>query len=232
MEHTEENKNIPRSVGIIMDGNRRWAKAKGLPTFEGHRVGYDKLTAVVNWCQKAGIGALTIYAFSTENWERTALEVGFLMNLFRTAIGKLVVDAQKTNTRLLFFGERTRLAPDICNALQSAEHVTGKNNSFTLGIALSYGGRAEILDAIHRIPKEQLATISEAAFSSLLWSHEIPDLDLIIRTSGEERLSNFLPWQSVYSELFFTETLWPDFTREEFMRILGEYAGRERRHGK
>lgn len=224
--------NIPQSIGIIMDGNRRWAKAKGLPTFEGHRVGYEKLREVVRWCKEHGVRYLTVYAFSTENWNRSVEEVGYLMNLFRTVIGKMVKEAQDEDARLVFLGERDRLDEDIRIAIEDAEKVTRSGSSFTLGIALSYGGRAEILDAIHRIPSEKLKTINEEELSALLWTKEIPDPDLLIRTSGEERLSNFLPWQSVYSELFFTKTLWPDFTREEFDRILAEYAERDRRRGK
>lgn len=225
-------KNIPRSIGIIMDGNRRWAKAKGLPGVEGHRSGYNKLREVVEWCKKTGVRYLTVYAFSTENWNRSVEEVGYLMNLFRTMIGNLVADAQRNNMRLIFLGERTRLDPDIRAAIEHAEQATRMNDSFTFGIALSYGGRAEILDAIRRIPKDRLSALTEEEFSQLLWTKEIPDPDLILRTSGEERLSNFLPWQSVYSELFFTKTLWPDFSQEEFERILAEYAERDRRQGK
>jgi len=154
------------------------------------------------------------------------------MGLFRTGIKKMVSDAKANDTRIIFLGERSRFEPDIQEALKDAEEATGGGTSLTFGVALSYGGRVEIIDAIHRIPIDKLATISEEEFSSLLWSAEIPDPDLIIRTSGEERLSNFLPWQSVYSELFFTKTLWPDFTQEEFKHILGKYAERERRRGK
>jgi undecaprenyl diphosphate synthase len=224
--------NIPRSIGIIMDGNRRWAKAKGMPTLEGHRAGYDKVRDVVTWSRESGVQSLIVYAFSTENWNRTAEEVSYLMDLFRTMISVITEDAIQHNTRLIFLGERQRFAPDLLQAIIGAEAATHDCTSFTFGIGLSYGGRTEIVDAIHRIPKEKLETISEAEFSKLLWTKEIPDPDLVIRTSGEERLSNFLPWQSVYSELFFTKTLWPDFSREEFDQILAEYAERDRRRGK
>lgn len=225
-------KNIPRSIGIIMDGNRRWAKAKSLPVFQGHRAGYDKLKEVADWCIEAGVRYLTVYAFSTENWNRSVEEVGYLMNLFRTMVDSLIADAQKRNTRLIFLGERARLDADIRASIEKAEEVTRTNDSFVFGIALSYGGRAEIIDAIRRIPKEDVSAITEEGFSQLLWTKEIPDPDLVLRTSGEERLSNFLPWQSVYSELFFTKTLWPDLSREEFEKILAEYAERDRRRGK
>jgi undecaprenyl diphosphate synthase len=224
--------NIPQSIGIIMDGNRRFAKAKGLPALEGHRAGYEKLREVLLWCKDLGIANLTVYAFSTENWNRSQEEVGYLMNLFRLMIGALTKEAKQNGTRLIFLGERERFAPDLRLAIDEAEAATRECETLTFGIALSYGGRAEILDAIHRIPAEKQATISEEEFASLLWTREIPDPDLIIRTSGEERLSNFLPWQSVYSELYFTKTLWPDFSREEFETIISNFALRERRRGK
>lgn len=215
-----------------MDGNRRWAKAKGLPLLEGHRAGYEKLRKVLDWSKEVGVKNLTVYAFSTENWNRTKEEVGYLMNLFREVVGRMVEDALRNNARLIFLGERDRFEADILRALEDAEEKTRSGSSFNVGIALSYGGRAEILDAIHRVPTEKLATLSEEEFSKLLWTKDIPDPDLIIRTSGEERLSGFLPWQSVYSELFFTDTLWPAFTREEFEGILKDYGERDRRHGK
>lgn len=223
---------IPTSIGIIMDGNRRFAKAKGLPTLEGHRAGYEKMREVIGWCKDSGVRNLVVYAFSTENWNRAEEEVSYLMDLFRMVIETIVEEARKDNTRVIFLGERTRLPQDILSRMKWAEEETASFSTFTLGIALSYGGRAEIIDAIHRIPKESLATLSEKDFSELLWTKDIPDPDLIIRTSGEERLSNFLPWQSVYSELFFIDSMWPDFTREEFERILKEYEARERRRGK
>ncbi len=223
---------IPRSIGIIMDGNRRWAKVKGLPTLEGHRAGYDKLRDVVSWCRNAGVHALTVYAFSTENWNRSEEEVGYLMNLLRTVVGDMAKEAKENDTRLLFVGDRTRFAQDIVTLLNDAEALTHECKKFTLGVCLSYGGRAEIIDAIRRIPEGERVTMSEEAFSKLLWTKEIPDPDLIIRTSGEERLSNFLTWQSIYSELFFTETLWPDFSQEELEMIFTNFTLRERRRGK
>ncbi len=226
------NTQIPASIGIIMDGNRRFAKAKGLPTLEGHRAGYEKMREVIGWCKDSGVRNLIVYAFSTENWNRAEEEVSYLMDLFRMVIETIVEEAKKDDTRVIFLGERTRLPQDILKRMKWAEEETASFTTFTLGIALSYGGRAEIVDAIRRIPKESLETISEEEFSDLLWTKDIPDPDLIIRTSGERRLSNFLPWQSVYSELFFIDSMWPDFTREEFERILKEYEARERRRGK
>ncbi len=226
------NTQIPLSIGIIMDGNRRYAKAKGLPSLEGHRAGYEKMRETISWCKERGVRNLVVYAFSTENWNRSKEEVSYLMDLFRTAIKTVGKDAKKERIRVVFLGERARLPQDIIEQIKTVEAETAACTTFTLGIALSYGGRAEILDAIHRIPKESLQSLSEEEFSDLLWTKDIPDPDIIIRTGGEYRLSNFLPWQSVYSELFFIDSFWPDFTRDEFDRILNEYAARERRRGK
>lgn len=231
--HTSDQKehHTPRSVGIIMDGNRRWAKGKGLPTLEGHRVGYEKLREVLLWCKEFGVASVMVYAFSTENWNRSKEEVAYLMDLFRYIIKEMINESLAKDSRMIFLGERSRLEADIIAMMNEAEEKTKHCKSLTLGIALSYGGRREIIDAIHRIPKDRIETVTEEEFSALLWTSEIPDPDLVIRTSGEERLSNFLPWQSAYSELFFVNTLWPDFTREEFKRILDEYAKRQRRFG-
>ncbi len=215
-----------------MDGNRRYAKAEGLPSLEGHRRGYEKLVEVLGWCRESGVKELIVFAFSTENWQRTAEEVHYLMDLFRTMITQVVADAKKNDTRLIFLGERSRFAPDLLAAIDAAEADTLHCRSFTFGIALSYGGRAEIVDAIRRIPPEKLATLTEEEFSRYLWTKDMKDPDLILRTSGEERLSGFLPWQGVYSELFFTPTYWPAFSREEFDAMLDTYANRQRRFGK
>jgi undecaprenyl diphosphate synthase len=223
---------IPESIGIIMDGNRRFAKEQGLPSLEGHRRGYEKLVEVLGWCRESGVKELIVFAFSTENWQRAEEEVGYLMNLFRTMIANVVADAKQNDTRLIFLGERVRFAPDIRAAIERAEEETKGGRGFTFGIALSYGGRTEIMDAIRRIPPEKLATLTEEEFSGYLWTKEMRDPDLILRTSGEERLSGFLPWQGVYSELFFTPTYWPAFSRTEFDAMLETYTNRQRRFGK
>ena len=222
----------PFSVGIIMDGNRRWAKAKGLPSLEGHRAGYNKTREILDWAKEAGITHLTVYAFSTENWNRAKEEVGYLMNLFRETIKAITKEAVEKDIRMVFIGQRERFAKDMQETMDDSEKSTKHCTSLTFCIALSYGGRAEIIDAIHRIPKDDISAITEDEFAKLLWTREIPDPDLIIRTSGEERLSNFLPWQSVYSELMFIKTHWPALTKEEFQNILQSYGERERRNGK
>lgn len=224
--------NIPTAIGIIMDGNRRYAKEHNMPKLEGHRRGYDKLKEVVEWCKESGVKYLTVYAFSTENWNRSADEVDYLMNLIRTLIDKETKQAMKEHTRLLFPGDRSRFATDIQEGLTRSEEATKGFTDFTLSVALSYGGRAEIIDAIRRIPDGVQKTITEKDFARLLWTGDVPDPDLIIRTSGEMRLSGFLPWQSVYSEFYFTPTLWPAFTKEEFTKALRNYAARDRRKGK
>lgn len=228
---TESNE-VPAHIGIIMDGNRRWAKAQGVPQLEGHRAGYEKLKEVLLWCKEYGISHLTVYAFSTENWNRAKEEVRYLMELFRMVMRDQIARAMKEGIRLRFPGDRSRFPDDIQRAIADAEKKTAGFAERTFSVALSYGGRAEILDAIRRIPPERIDSITEEEFGSMLWSGGVPDPDMIIRTSGERRLSGFLTWGSVYSELFFTDTYWPAFTKEEFARMLGQYAERERRFGK
>lgn len=228
----DTNQTPQLSIGIIMDGNRRFAKAKGLSTAEGHKQGYEKLKEIILWSKDAGVKYLTVYAFSTENWERAEEEVGYLMTLFRTVINGIANDAKEKDIRLIFIGERSRFSSDMQKSMEVAERETSECKTMTLAVALSYGGRQEIIDAINRIPKDQQGKITEEEFSQLLWTKDIKNPDLIIRTSGEERLSNFLLWQSAYSEFFFTKTLWPEFSKNEFLSILEEYQSRERRLGK
>jgi undecaprenyl diphosphate synthase len=224
--------NIPQSIGVIMDGNRRYAREKKVAQHEGHYAGYLKSREIRKWAMEAGVKEMILFAFSTENWNRAEEEVRYLMTLFHTAIGIMTKEALEENVRLSFIGERAMLSPDMVREIEDAEEKTKGNDAFHFCIALSYGGRAEIIDAIRRIPKEKCATISEDEFAALLWTRALRDPDLIIRTSGEMRLSGFLTWQTVYSELYFTKTLWPEFTKDEFMEILKNYASRERRSGK
>ena len=219
------------SVGIIMDGNRRFAKAKGLAVIEGHVSGYRKLRELVIWAKEAGVTHLTVYAFSTENWKRTHDEIELLMALFERAISEMTERSKRESVRMRFIGDRDVLSPQLRSIMEKAESETKEANAITLTIALSYGGRDELLRALRRLPKDSLATLSEAAFSAYLDTREVPDPDLIIRTGGEQRLSNFLPWQSIYSELYFTETLWPNFMKEEFVGALAWYKERQRRRG-
>lgn len=219
-------------VGIIMDGNRRWAKAQGKPGFEGHRAGYDTLAHVVGWAREAKIPHVVVYAFSTENWQRAEDEVGYLMKLFRFVIENEVDRMIAERVRIRFVGERTRFPEDLQRGMEHVEEATGREYDITLHIAVSYGGRAEILAATNALLFAESGIVSEEEFSAKLWSHPMPDPDLIIRTGGDMRLSGFLAWQSVYSELFFVSTLWPDFSHAEFLGILDEFHMRERRRGR
>jgi undecaprenyl diphosphate synthase len=227
--------NTPACLGLIMDGNRRWAKAAGLPAFEGHRRGYEKLMDLLAWCKEAGVRHVAVYAFSTENWRRTEDEVGYLMQLFRHVIFKEAERFKKENGRVKFVGQKERFPEDIREGMEKMERDTSAGE-YNLYVCISYGGRAEILSTIQKLAKEktpkEIEAMTEEDFGTHLWTAEMPEPDIIIRTGGEKRLSNFLTWQSVYSELFFTDTLWPEFSKEEFTNILEEYARRERRRGK
>ena len=232
MTKTGAEKQSIKCVGIIMDGNRRFAEARGLPTYEGHRKGYDKLTQVVSWARDASVPHIAVYAFSTENWNRSEKEVGYLMKLFRFILDNEAEKMIKERVRVCFVGERNHFSKDIQEGMIRIEEVTGKDYEITLHIAVSYGGRAEILSATNALIFENSGVVSEKDFSKKLWTHPMPDPDIIIRTGGERRLSGFLPWQSVYSELFFFDTLWPDFSREEFNSIIEEFSVRERKYGR
>jgi undecaprenyl diphosphate synthase len=227
--------NTPACLGLIMDGNRRWAKEHGLPAFEGHRRGYEKLTDLLSWCKESGVKHVAVYAFSTENWRRKEEEVGYLMQLFRHVIFKEAERFKKENGRVRFIGQKDRFDKDIQEGMEKMEQETNEGE-YTLYVCISYGGRAEILSAIQKLAKEktpeEISALTEEDFGELLWTDGMPEPDIVIRTGGEKRLSNFLTWQSVYSELFFTDTLWPEFSKEEFTNILEEYAKRERRMGK
>ena len=220
----------PACVGIILDGNRRWAKENGVSKLEGHRAGMETLKKTVRFVRDSDIKHLIVYAFSTENWNRDKDEVSYLMDLFREAIKKEMNELGKENVRVRFVGQRERFSEDLQQSMDEIEKETIKNEAITLWVCLSYGGRAEIVVAANSVAKSDL--ITEELLAKNLWTAEMPDPDIIIRTGGEKRLSNFLLWQSAYSELFFTDTLCPDFNKEEFDSILAEFALRERRRGK
>ncbi len=225
-------KSIIQSVGIIMDGNRRWARKRGLPILEGHRHGYEKFKEVVDWGKKTGVKHLIFYTFSTENWGRSKTEVKYLTNLFKNVFMEDLDDVRQKDVRILFIGQRERFSKGMQEKMNALEEETINNMKGTVTVALSYGGRAEIVDAVNNIIKERRTNlITEKEFKNYMWSHNIPDPDIIIRTGGNMRLSNFLTWQSAYSELYFLDTYWPDFTEKEFKDILEEYCVRERRIG-
>jgi undecaprenyl diphosphate synthase len=226
---------IPNSVGVIIDGNRRWAKARGLPTVDGHTAGKDRLKECTLWAKEAGIKTVIVYAFSTENWKRAEEEVSYLFELIRLVFSQEKKFWNENQIRVRFIGQVDRLPKDLQQCLKDIEEETKNYDSITFVIALSYGGRAEIVDAAKRfalLPVEAREVADEEVFKEYLWTHGVTDPDLIVRTGGEKRLSNFLLWQMAYSELFFSDTLWPDFSKEEFLKILEEYSERDRRHGK
>lgn len=229
---SEHSKAPIACLGVIMDGNRRWAKEQGKPVFEGHRAGYATLESVVRWAREAGISNIVAYTFSTENWQRSAEEVGYLMDLFRFVLEKEADKLAKERVRVRFVGDRARFDAKLQAMMADMEAKTGKHYDTTLHLLMSYGGRAEILSAVNALLAERKTSATEKEFEEKLWSYPMPEPDLVIRTGGEERLSNFLPWQSVYSELFFTKTLWPAFGKEEFDSILTAFNERERRRGK
>jgi undecaprenyl diphosphate synthase len=228
---------LPRHVAIIMDGNGRWAKGRGLPRTLGHRKGIDAVRPIVEAAAELGIEYLTLFAFSAENWSRPESEVKELMRLLRFYLRSEIAELHQKGVKLAIIGDRSRLSDDIVGMIERAENLTKENSKITLVIALNYGGRQEIAHAARRLAERAKAgelapgAIDETVFSSALSTAGMPDPDLLIRTSGEQRLSNFLLWQFAYSELIFTETLWPDFTRADLESALEEYQKRDRRFG-
>ena len=226
MTDADEDGGRPRYVAIITDGNGRWAKARDLPVVEGHKAGADTVKARLRDAAEFGIRELTVYSFSTENWSRPAEEVTGLMRMFSQRILSETPELKEEGVRMRFLGRRDRVATALLEQMDWAEAETAANDTITLYVAFNYGGRAEILDAAARFGGG-----GEEAFRALLYAPEMHDPDVIIRTSGEQRMSNYLLWQSAYSELVFRDELWPDFSREAFAAALDEYAGRRRRFG-
>jgi undecaprenyl diphosphate synthase len=227
----------PEHVAIIMDGNGRWAKARGLPRVAGHRAGVEALRKTVRAASDLGVGWLTVYAFSSENWSRPKSEVSDLMGLLRLFIRRDLAELHQSGVRVRVIGEREGLSPDIASLLDEAETLTAGNSALNLVIAFNYGGRDEIVRAARRIAAAatrgelDAGTLTPEVFAGYLDTAGIPDPDLVIRTSGEQRMSNFLPWQSAYSELVFLPCYWPEFTGDHFAEALRQYAARERRFG-
>ena len=227
-----------RHLAIIMDGNRRWAKKRGLPAIAGHRQGAKTLEQVCRDAKRLGIEYLTLYAFSTENWQRSKEEVDALMGLLREYLKNDLKELQENNARIVFIGERGMLAEDIVAKMNDIEKQTAGNTDFTLCLAISYGARQEILNAVKSAAQKlksgiiSAEDIDERYFSGLLYTKDIPDPDMLIRTSGEQRISNYLLWQIAYSELCFLDVLWPDFGRKELEMVIENYQNRERRYGK
>ncbi|MEK7176686.1 MAG: polyprenyl diphosphate synthase [Patescibacteria group bacterium] len=220
----------PQCIGIILDGNRRWAKKNGLPSLEGHRRGVEKLKETARQVRDRGIKHLAVFAFSTENWNRSKEEVGYLLKLFRSAMDEFFEELSKENIRVKFAGERERLDPDTQAAMTRMEEASQENTGLTLWVCFSYGGRAEIVAAANNAKKE--GEITEESLNKNLWTRDMPDPDIIIRTGGEKRLSGFLTWQSIYSELFLINEYWPDFSEKILDSVLSEFSERTRRMGK
>lgn len=227
-----------RHIAIIMDGNGRWAQSRGLPRSVGHKKGAETLQQIVKAAADFGVEYMTVYAFSTENWKRDKEEVNYLMNLLRQYLATELQEIKKQGARIKVIGEREMLDKDIIAKIEHLEKETSQNQKFTFCIALSYGSRAEIVSAVKKTVNSvasgaiKAEDINEKTFSEALYTSDIPDPDLVIRTSGEQRISNYLLWQIAYSELFFTKTLWPDFTPEELKEIIEDFNLRERRYGK
>ncbi|PWR24112.1 isoprenyl transferase [Zavarzinia compransoris] len=228
---------LPRHVAVIMDGNGRWAKARLLPRVVGHQRGSEAVRRVVEAAADFNIEYLTLYAFSSENWKRPEAEIGDLMGLLRLYLRRDLAELHANGVRIRVIGDRARLAPDILGLIDQAESKTRDNRRLTVTLAISYGGQAEIVRAARSLAEDVAAgrlapaAIDEALFASRLETAGIPDPDLVIRTSGEKRLSNFLLWQAAYAEFIFVDTLWPDFGREELASALREYQQRDRRFG-
>lgn len=229
----EKNK-LPRHVAIIMDGNGRWAKERGFSRNEGHKKGSEVVKKITNYAEKLGIEYLTVYAFSTENWKRPQDEVDGLMNLLRRYLKNHIKDTKKNNAKFRVIGDRIGLPQDIQNQIKELEGLTKDKSGICINIAINYGGRDEIIRACRHMIEARVEpnALNEELFESFLDTKGIPDPDLMIRTSGEMRTSNYLPWQLAYSEFYFTPCLWPDFTTKEFDKALEEYSNRKRRFGK
>ena len=233
----EETIHLPQHIAIIMDGNRRWAKENKLDVRLGHKKGAETLEKMVKYCNKIGVKYLTVYAFSTENWKRSKEEVGALMLLLQSYLDDFTKKADVENIRIKMLGNREGLSKGLLNKIDSAIERTKNNTGLTFNVAFNYGGRDEIVNAVKKIARDienkvvTIDEINESIISENLYTSQMPDPDLMIRTSGEIRISNFLPWQLVYSEFYFTNKLWPDFNEEDLNEAINEYNRRTRNFG-
>ncbi|MDE1921387.1 MAG: isoprenyl transferase [Candidatus Omnitrophica bacterium] len=233
----QRSEHLPVHVAIIMDGNGRWAMERGMPRTQGHLEGVKRVEEIIKAARDAGIKFLTIYAFSTENWTRPSEEVSMIMRTFIQVLGQKARDLDKNGVRINFIGRRQGIPQEVLKAMDKAALLTRDNAGMTLNIAFNYGARGEIVDAVKSIAQRVAAglvkpdDIEEKTVSSFLYTKDQPDPDLLIRTSGEVRISNFLLWQLSYAELYFTDKCWPEFNEQEFLKALSTYAQRERRWG-
>lgn len=231
-------RNVPRHVAVIMDGNNRWAKRRLLPGVAGHKAGVDAVRAVIEVCAEAGVEVLTLFAFSSENWQRPADEVGALMELFLTALRREARKLNENGISLRIIGDRSRFHPELQTAMLEAEEITAGAGRFVLQVAANYGGQWDILQAARRMAREAQSgrldpeSVTPALFQSYLATGDMPLPDLCIRTGGERRISNFLLWQLAYAELYFSDLFWPDFKHDAMRAALADFAKRQRRFGK
>lgn len=228
-----ETNHTPQHIGIILDGNRRWAKEHGLPTMEGHRKGYENLKTIAREAFNSGVSYVSAFVFSTENWKRSKEEVDYLMKLLLWVAKTEVKTLDKENIRVRFAGSRQRLSQKILDATDSAEKKTANNDGGTLLICLNYGGQQEIVNAVNQIMENNPTQkkVTEKDIEQNLYAPSVPDIDLLIRTSGEQRISNFMLWRVAYSELYFTDSYWPAFTVQNLNEAIEEYKKRQRRFG-
>jgi undecaprenyl diphosphate synthase len=217
-------------IGIIMDGNRRWAKRNGKPTIAGHKQGFQTLKKILKLAKQLNISYVSVYAFSTENWKRSQEEVNGLMNLLKTALQTQLDDIKSEGIRIVFLGNRNNLDDKIVRLIENTEKETADNTNGTLAICFNYGGKQEVVDAAVQAIEENI-DLSEKNIQNYLYHPEVPDVDILVRTGGEKRLSNFMMWRVQYAELFFSDTLWPDFSEQELQDICAEFARRNRRFG-
>jgi undecaprenyl diphosphate synthase len=238
IEELKAHGNLPRHVAIIMDGNGRWAKARGAPRLLGHRAGRESVREVVRGCAALGVEVLTLYTFSTENWNRPAREVSALMTMLRETLRHERAELKSNNVRLQVIGRIADLPAPVGRVIEETQQYLAGSTGMLLNLALSYGGRVELVDAIRRMLGEggerrlQPQDVDEELVSSFLYTAGLPDPDLLIRTSGEMRISNFMLWQLAYTEIWITDTLWPDFRRRHLLQAVAEYQRRERRFGR
>lgn len=221
---------VPNHIAIIMDGNGRWAKSKGMPRTYGHKAGADTLRKILTSCGELGVKYLTVYAFSTENWKRAKEEVDTLMFLFKTYLKNEKRLLMRNNVKFIVSGRKEGVSEDLLNEIKKLEEATKGNTGITLNIAFNYGGRAELVDAIKKIVENKEGNITEETVEKYLYN-QLPDPELLIRTSGEIRISNFLLWQIAYSEIYVTDTYWPDFDKAELIKAIESYQKRDRRFG-
>jgi len=233
----EENK-VPQHIVLFPDGNRRWAKERGMDTLQGHKVGYEKLVSLVDWCQARGVKALTAFGFSTENWNRTEREVSYLMRLLETGLLEHLKKygtrkAKERGIRVLVIGQKERLPESLQKVIAEVEETTRDSDKFFLTLGISYGGRWDIVQAAQKIMAEGMnpSNLTEEMFSEYLSTAGLPNPDLVIRAGGEQRFSNFLLWQSAYAELYFYPKYWPEFTEQDLDEAIAEYQKRQRRFG-